>query len=160
MFSEQILYTIYKEGFMKTKLCPKCNKTHSVEDFPRTGTRRRSWCKTCWKQKDIEYHAEWYKKNKEKHCARVELRRKKHSAELRKYISTIKKKCSVCGYDKYDKALEYHHINNDNKDCAIAVMVSNGYSKERINKEIAKCIVLCANCHREVHGGITCLKTT
>ena len=44
-----------------------------------------------------------------------------------------------------------NHSLRKNKDNAVSNMVAAGYSKERIMKEINKCIVLCANCHRKVH---------
>lgn len=58
------------------------------------------------------------------------------------------KKCEICGYDKCINALEFHHIDGS-KDFAI----SDGKirSWERIKKELEKCQLLCANCHREQH---------
>ena len=52
-----------------------------------------------------------------------------------------------CGYNKCVDALEFHHLSN--KDFSI----SNGNtpSWERIKKELDKCILVCANCHREIH---------
>ena len=62
-------------------------------------------------------------------------------------------KCQVCGYDKYVGALEFHHINPEEKDFGIA---SKGYtySWDKVKKEIDKCVLICANCHREIHAGI------
>ena len=60
-------------------------------------------------------------------------------------------KCSKCGYDKCRAALEFHHLNSDEKHPYVARMFNNGLSYKKIKAEIEKCILLCANCHREVH---------
>ena len=60
-------------------------------------------------------------------------------------------KCIACGYNAYIEALEFHHINSNGKDFSIS---SKGYARswERVKKEIDKCVLLCANCHREMHA--------
>lgn len=64
-------------------------------------------------------------------------------------------KCSSCGYNKYIGALEFHHRVPDNKDFEIS---NRNISKkwEVVKKELDKCDLLCANCHREVHSNISC----
>lgn len=59
-------------------------------------------------------------------------------------------KCEKCGYNKCNGALEFHHLNPEEKDFSIS---TSGTTKsfERIKKEIDKCILVCANCHREIH---------
>ncbi|MDP3900065.1 MAG: hypothetical protein Q8Q23_03215 [bacterium] len=63
-------------------------------------------------------------------------------------------KCEICGYSKCIKALEFHHLNSNGKDFGIS---AKGYTRswDEVKKEIKKCILLCANCHREAHEGIT-----
>jgi hypothetical protein len=63
-------------------------------------------------------------------------------------------RCVVCQYSRCLKALEFHHIESDKKDFGIS---AKGYTRswKIILKELDKCILLCANCHREVHEGIT-----
>lgn len=58
--------------------------------------------------------------------------------------------CIKCGYDKCLAALEFHHINPTEKDFSIS---SYGHTKswELIKTELDKCILVCANCHREIH---------
>lgn len=58
-------------------------------------------------------------------------------------------KCSICGYDKCSAALEFHHCNNE-KDFGIA---AKGYTRSwaKVKEELDKCILVCANCHRELH---------
>lgn len=60
-------------------------------------------------------------------------------------------KCERCGYSKCVNALEFHHKNPNEKDFNISTF---GYrmSFEELKSELDKCILLCANCHREVHA--------
>ena len=60
-------------------------------------------------------------------------------------------KCNRCGYNRCIEALEFHHENPSQKDFNIS---SKGYTRswERVQKELDKCVMLCANCHRELHA--------
>lgn len=62
-------------------------------------------------------------------------------------------KCQMCGYNKYSGALDFHHLDPNEKDFGLSV---RGLTRswERIKEEIDKCILVCANCHREIHAGI------
>lgn len=57
-------------------------------------------------------------------------------------------KCQICGYNKYQGALEFHHINGK-KEFGIG---DKGYTRswESTKSELDKCILVCANCHREI----------
>ena len=59
-------------------------------------------------------------------------------------------KCEICGYDKCISALEFHHLNPTQKDFGIG---HRGYTRswEKVKEELDKCIMVCANCHREIH---------
>ena len=59
-------------------------------------------------------------------------------------------KCEICGYNKCVEALEFHHLDPNEKEFGIS-KTGNTYSWEKIKNEIDKCSLLCANCHREVH---------
>jgi 5-methylcytosine-specific restriction endonuclease McrA len=63
-------------------------------------------------------------------------------------------KCQICGYNKFQGALELHHIDKTKKSFGIG---DKGYTRswEKVKTELDKCILLCANCHREVGAGIT-----
>lgn len=66
-------------------------------------------------------------------------------------------KCIVCGYDKCDRALDFHHLNPEEKDFTIA---SNNtkFRLEQLKPELDKCVLLCRNCHAELHAGLIELK--
>ena len=63
-------------------------------------------------------------------------------------------KCQICDYNRYKGALELHHINKSEKSFGIG---DKGYTRswEKVKAELDKCVLLCANCHREVGAGIT-----
>lgn len=61
--------------------------------------------------------------------------------------------CQLCGYDKCDAALQFHHRDPAEKDFAISQKQFIALEKGLI--EIQKCILLCANCHAEVENGMT-----
>lgn len=62
-------------------------------------------------------------------------------------------KCELCGYDYSVSALEFHHKKPEQKDFAISKskMLSFEKHKEKILVELDKCILVCSNCHREIH---------
>ena len=61
-------------------------------------------------------------------------------------------KCLLCGYNKTNNALEFHHIDETQKVYSIS---ANGtcHDLEKDLNEVKKCILVCANCHREIHDG-------
>jgi hypothetical protein len=62
-------------------------------------------------------------------------------------------KCQICGYGKYVGALDFHHLDEKDKDFDLS---TRGLTRswKKIKEEIDKCILVCANCHREIHGGL------
>jgi len=67
-----------------------------------------------------------------------------------KAIAHLGGKCMKCGYSKYPEVLEFHHKDPKLKRFGISL---KGHSRswERVKEEIEKCLLLCANCHREIH---------
>ena len=77
--------------------------------------------------------------------AAVKTRRQKIRSML---LDEFGRKCSKCGYDKCEAALEFHHLDPNEKELKIA---TNSRSYDLILEEARKCVLLCANCHREAH---------
>ena len=65
--------------------------------------------------------------------------------------------CSRCGYSRCVEALEFHHVDSSQKDFGIS---QDGYTRswERVRQELDKCVLVCANCHREVHASAQLLR--
>jgi len=59
--------------------------------------------------------------------------------------------CSICKYDKCASAFDFHHVNQLEKDFNISSKMT---SWEAIERELKKCVLLCARCHREAHAGL------
>ena len=91
-------------------------------------------------------HSLWMKNNKE--YVRIKQRNNKR---LRKEwaISYLGSKCKRCGFDFHPAIYEFHHRIPEEKDRDPSKMLQ--LSKERLQKELDKCDLLCANCHRFIH---------
>jgi hypothetical protein len=59
--------------------------------------------------------------------------------------------CSKCGYSKYSGALHFHHLDPCQKEFQIAAHKSYTLS-DKVKLELDKCILVCANCHAEIHS--------
>lgn len=78
---------------------------------------------------------------------------KKRRKKLRlKALSYLGGKCKFCGYCRETAALEFHHVHEGSKEFGLS---QRGLTRswERIKDELDKCILVCANCHREIHSG-------
>lgn len=58
--------------------------------------------------------------------------------------------CQICGYNKCPSALVFHH--KSPKEKLFGLGHGNVYSWERTKKELDKCVLLCRNCHAELHA--------
>ena len=66
-------------------------------------------------------------------------------------------KCYICGYNRCIKALHFHHLDPKQKEVDIGRSLQGNFNK--LVKEIEKTIVLCANCHAELHDGLINLES-
>ena len=69
-------------------------------------------------------------------------------------------KCCICNYDKCHSNLAFHHLDPSEKDFSFGAIRGSAVSWDRIVVELRKCVMLCHNCHGEVHDGMTQLPDT
>jgi hypothetical protein len=129
------------------KTCSKCNVEKDYCGFSKDKRKLdglQIYCKICKAEYDRNYYHRVPKRKKNK-SEESKLRRYK----IREWIREIKrgKKCN-CGED-HPACLDFHHIND--KEFSIGNAISLSYGKNRILKEIEKCIIMCSNCHRKLH---------
>ena len=75
-----------------------------------------------------------------------------------KLIEALGSCCQICKYNKSNSALEFHHIDPNEKDFTFAKYMGSCVKPwKKLAEEASKCILLCANCHREVHDNTTAL---
>lgn len=60
-------------------------------------------------------------------------------------------KCCICGFDKWQSALEFHHVNPEEKEFGITTDHVTKSLEAQLT-ELKKCILVCANCHRGIHA--------
>jgi len=71
-------------------------------------------------------------------------------------VESLGGKCCICGYNRCNDSLDIHHIDPSQKEFKFSeVIKSNIKSWDTIVVELRKCVLVCANCHRELHAGIT-----
>jgi hypothetical protein len=78
-------------------------------------------------------------------------RRKKIKKELIDYKGGC---CFICGYNKSYRSLHFHHLNPKEKDFTLGSKWGKLGFNDEIKKELDKCILVCANCHGEIHDGL------
>ncbi len=95
-----------------------------------------------------ESRRRWYLKN----TAYAKKKSKERREKMREWLLEKKKtlKCETCGMN-HPACLQFHHIDPSKKDMEVTDAVERGFSIEKIEAEIAKCKVLCANCHFIFH---------
>ena len=131
---------------MKMKRCSHCRQIKKVSEFyPKSANRDgyHSYCKVCHN----EYTKEYYQKNKDRRC---ELMRKSRARRNEEHTYLLiekkdKKPCSDCGKRYPWYVMDFDHVRGKK----LFVMSTAGTrSKESVLKEIAKCDLVCSNCHR------------
>lgn len=160
------------------KVCLKCNNEFPpsvVIDGQRKTLCNRKYCLDCspWgmhntkplhgesttqkvryvnKPGTKEYASEKYHANKEKHNQACVLRQRRLKQERKlALVERLGGCCSECRYDKCLWALEFHHVDPTTKSFLINGTRLANKRMDELVQEVDKCILLCANCHRERH---------
>lgn len=113
------------------------------------------------KRNKLEYDREWRKKHPgyvTEHCRAFRARNpgydaknvsKRHKESKRNFKEDAGNRCAICGYNRCSYALEFHHLDESQKKHEPSKLPR--LSLKTALKELETCILLCANCHREVH---------
>ena len=130
------------------KTCSKCKKEKSDEEFNFKNKRlklRQCQCKECTRLL-IKNH---YNKNKQYYLKKAKRRNQEIKIDIVNYIQGYlsKRSCIDCGESDI-AVLEFDHRNRSNKFKAVSTLIRHGYPMNIIRREITKCDVRCANCHR------------
>ena len=146
---------------MKTCECGNTIPRSVVIDGKRRNLCNRTKCLTC-----IPF--EW-KKTPEDHLSRKARNSKDHynrqkeanggldpinvfrSIKKDKIVDKLGGKCQLCGYNKLNRNLAFHHLSD--KEFGLDARAFK-FSWDRLIPELLKCILVCHNCHGEIHGGI------
>lgn len=110
--------------------CAKCGEEKKDSEFHKKGESRHSYCKPCFN----EYCTERW---------------------LQKKLEAIKYKggeCAICGYNKHYGSLSFHHLERHDKEMEWDRLRLRSWDKIKI--ELDKCVLVCSNCHEEIHGGL------
>lgn len=100
------------------------------------------------KAKHAEYSKAYYEKNKAKVISNKNARKKELTVQFAEFKATLS--CTKCG-ESHPATLDFHHTDPKDTDQKLNELVKDGHAWPRIMREIEKCVVLCANCHRIHH---------
>lgn len=102
--------------------------------------RRRRFCSSHYKNTDTNNRHQNYA------CQRTRGVRRKLELMLARGL-----RCESCGYDRNHAALAFHHVDPQDKRFELELRSLSNRRMSSLRLEAAKCVVLCANCHAEVH---------
>lgn len=123
-----------KKSFKLQKNCTICNLLLDNDCFYKKRTHSlSSYCKNCANKQSLK------------------MQHKKGHERKAFFVNQKGGKCQLCGYDKCTAALHFHHRKPEEKEMKLDVRVLSNAAFEKIQKEIDKCDLLCANCHTELH---------
>ncbi|SRR6266542_2329354 len=132
---------------MQVKTCTRCGETKPLDHFPPVRRsepdKLQTWCRGCF----AEANNRNYWRNHEREKARLLLQTtRKREENRRRAIEYLQSHpCVDCGETDI-VVLQFDHLRD--KSFNVSTMIANGTSWLRIEAEIAKCVVRCANCHR------------
>jgi transposase len=131
----------------KYELKPSPRRKRGMEDGPREMVSR---CQHHGETGFVREGRGYYR------CKRCRMERVSQRRQVikRKLVDEAGGKCLICRYDRCQQALEFHHLDPSSKEFDLGCKgVTRSLARSRA--EARKCVLLCANCHREVEAGIT-----
>jgi hypothetical protein len=132
---------IYGMENTEQKYCYKCKQTKPKNMFGKHCNKRdglRDECKKC-------------------HIINVKKQTRKKKLWLKEAIQEMKRQnpCCFCG-ETEPICLDFHHL-DEQKEVIISQVIHTCATWKRLETEVAKCVIICANCHRKLHIGLLTL---
>lgn len=132
------------------RTCIMCGQQKREEAFERHKYGRRNQCFVCRNTQK----APWFLTMRGRSVrAQQNLTQ---AQRIREHITARKRAtgCQVCKREFEPVALDFHHLAPGDKDSTINALTRNKVGLARLDAELAKCICVCANCHRKIHAGL------
>jgi hypothetical protein len=150
------------------KECLDCHKIKTLEAFSVNRNKRDGlnlYCRDCNKIRRALSYDKSKEREKAYHYAYVERNRDRiremsskryliaRTNRKQRIVDCLGGKCEICGYQKCLASLEFHHKDPKTKEFCISEAFRRGmYDEDVIIEEARKCLLLCSNCHKELHA--------
>lgn len=133
------------------KYCIRCSpfKAHNTKPLPKILATDRRKCSKCGDTNPTHFYGQKTRMCRDCDNAYTIEKARLNKRRAREYLGG---KCALCGFDKFEIALDIHHIDPQKKDKNFDKM--RGWCWERIEKELQGCILLCKICHVAFHNGL------
>lgn len=148
--SEDLVLESVPKSSGVTKYCNKCGKDQPFSSFSSKNSTRdgkHSNCRTC----QSSYTKSHYQRNKKSYAIKARRNSRKREHEVRMLIRSQKSKpCMDCGVSYPHYVMDFDHLEKGSKKFMLSVAVRDSFkwSNQDVLNEIAKCDLVCANCHR------------
>jgi len=147
-------------------ICSNCHRQlHWKENLldreifsePNLENKLTKYCSLCKQHLPKEYFfkGRWDKKVKSTYCKKC-CEFKHHLFARNNKIKAVEYKggkCQMCGFNSHVAALDFHHLNPEEKEFRISKKIDSPW--KTLVQELDKCILLCSNCHRKIHHDLT-----
>ena len=127
------------------KLCSKCRQVLPLDNFTKNASKSDGLHHHCRECKRLG-QAAWYTSHSEEHAVRTNKRRRVYMAKFRNIKSGP---CVDCRVEYPWYMMDFDHLPGTVKIGNVSDMIASEKSERLIMEEIAKCEVVCSNCHRE-----------
>lgn len=124
-----------------------CSRHGEAIFILRTGSQTRYRCQDCMNEYGRTAGVKHWPKNK-----------LKRQAKRKSLIDLRGGKCVSCSYDRYQGALQFHHLDHRQKKFLLNISSMSLHTQEDLEQEAQKCIVLCVNCHIAFENGLLALE--
>jgi hypothetical protein len=148
---------------MSSYACSLCGILKPLSAFHKDASSVRKHCSQCKECRKLGSKKAYTRiKSDPKLIERSKLWQKKYYSSKKPYIRKYSKKkefiqyfggkCSICAYGDCLAALEFHHLNPEEKEFNLAKVAISEDSWDKCVEEASKCILVCNRCHREIHN--------